>query len=85
MVANILATDPPPPDPGDGFNRQNLTFSEQGHVAYQIKGHHSSKYLVHIPSPDPYGHKVKIQPLQNMIRLHNKLKRMEHSAPCKHI
>ena len=40
MVANILASDPPPPppDPGVGSKGQNSTFSEHGHVAYQIKG-----------------------------------------------
>ena len=34
MVANIMPTDPLPLDPRD----QSSTFSEHGHVAYQIKG-----------------------------------------------
>ena len=42
MVANILPTNPLPPplDPGNVVNRSNSTFSEHGHVAYQIKGNH---------------------------------------------
>ena len=36
MVANILPADTL--DPRDGFNGQNSTFSEYGHVAYQING-----------------------------------------------
>ena len=37
--SNILPADPSPPPPHnmDGVNRSNLTFSEHGHVAYQIK------------------------------------------------
>ena len=41
MVANILPADPPtpPPDPRPWrwVNNQNSTFSEHGHIAYQIK------------------------------------------------
>ena len=48
MVPNILHADPlppppPPPPPGPldmGSKDQNSTFSEHGHVAYQIKGNH---------------------------------------------
>ena len=44
---------PPPPDPGD-----SSTFSEHGHVAYQIKGNHKmqqhgSTYFAHRPFADP--------------------------------
>ena len=91
MIANILHAYPSPIALGDG---SKLTFSEHGHVAYQIKGNHNCNNLVanHKPSgptppppPDPGGQKVKIQLLQNMVMLHNKLKGMEHRAPCKHI
>ena len=37
MEANILPTDPPPPTLRMGSVGPNLTFSEHGHVAYQIK------------------------------------------------
>ena len=39
MLANILPADPAPetPDPGMGSVGQNSTFSEHGHVTYQIK------------------------------------------------
>ena len=32
MVANILPTNTPPPDPEDGVNRSNSFFSKHGHV-----------------------------------------------------
>ena len=55
MIANILPTDPPTPDPREEVSRSNSNFSEHGHVAYQIKGngnigHHASIYslLTHI-------------------------------------
>ena len=44
---------PPPPDPGE-----SSTFSEHGHIAYQIKGNHQiqqhgSTYSAHRPFPNP--------------------------------
>ena len=46
MVANILLADPPPPPPpppnGVGWGK-NSTFSEYGHVAYQIEGNVTSR------------------------------------------
>ena len=49
-------------DPKDGVSRSNSTFSEHGHVAYQIKWNHEmqqhgSKYFAHRPPlpPDPSG------------------------------
>ena len=33
-------------DPRDGVNRSNSTFSEHGHVAYQIKGNHGCTNMV---------------------------------------
>ena len=60
MVATIMLADPyPPPQPlGMGSVGQNSTFSEHGHVTYQIKGNHGmqqhgSKYFVHRPLPEP--------------------------------
>ena len=41
--------DPPWPW-GSGSKGQNLTFSEHGHVAYQIKGNHGSHIWEHILS-----------------------------------
>ena len=56
-----------------GSKGQNSTFSEHGHVAYQIKGNHGSSNMVAdiMPAdpPDPGSHKVKIQVFQNMIQL----------------
>ena len=64
----------PVPDPrmdlGGGVKRSNWTFSEHGHVAYQIKENHGCSNMVankkcpQTPSPpptDPGGQKVKIQ------------------------
>ena len=38
MVTNILPIAPSPSDPGMGSKGLTSTFSEHGHVAYQIKG-----------------------------------------------
>ena len=37
---------PPPPDPGKGSEGQNLTLSEHGHVAYQMKCNYECSSLV---------------------------------------
>ena len=53
---------PSPPDPRAGVKRSNTTFSEHGHVAYQIKGNHNCRTIVAnvlpavpnpISTPDP--------------------------------
>ena len=44
MVANVLHADPLPHDLREWG--QNSTFSEHGHVAYQIKGNHKCSNLV---------------------------------------
>ena len=49
---------PPPSDPGVGSKGQNSTFSQHGHVAYQIKGNHECVKMVAIilpagPHPTP--------------------------------
>ena len=64
MVANVLPADPPPPpNPGDGVISQNSTFSEHGHVAYQLKGitKCSSIVAIFLPTdpPSPYDHREK--------------------------
>ena len=67
MVTNILPVDPPPrpSDLGVGSKGQNSTFSEHGHVAYQIKGNHECSNMVAniLPPyplyPDPGGKKVQ--------------------------
>ena len=52
MVANILPADTL--DPRDGFNGQNSTFSEYGHVAYQINGSlECSKMVANILPAEP--------------------------------
>ena len=79
MRANILHAYPSPVALGGG---SKLTFSEHGHVAYQIKGSLNCNNLVANlkpsdppppppPPPDPGGQKVKIQLFQNMVMLHN--------------
>ena len=45
MVANILPKDPPNTTLGMGSVDQNLTFSEHGHVAYQIKENHKCSHM----------------------------------------
>ena len=72
MVTNILPADHPPLTLGVKIS----TFSEQCHVAYQIKGNHQCSSMVanDLPAdpPDPKGQKVKIQLFQNMVILHIK-------------
>ena len=48
MEANILPADPllPPPNPWGGVKMSKLTFSEHGHVAYQIKGNRKGSNMV---------------------------------------
>ena len=76
MVANILPADAATNDPG--VKKLKFNLSENGHVAYQIKGNCKCSNMVanvvrSTPS-QPLGLKVKIQHFQNMIRLHIKLK-----------
>ena len=58
MVANILPADPSPPHNlhtlGIGSVGQNSTFSEHGHVAYQIENNECSKMVVNILPADPH-------------------------------
>ena len=54
MVANILPTDTPSTQ-GVGSKGQTISFSESSHVAYPIKGHHESKYVVITHTNDPWG------------------------------
>ena len=71
-------------DLGEG---SNSTFSEHGHVAYQIKKNHKGSNYVAIilparPPPDP-GYEVsrsKIQLFQNMLMLHIKLMRIKNAV-----
>ena len=83
MVVNILPPDPHPPTPPltlrIGSKGHISTFSEHGHVAYQIKENQVCSNMVAIilpvdPTPDLGGQKVKIQLFQNMVMLHIKLK-----------
>ena len=68
-----MPADPPTPlDPGGRVKRSNSTFSEHGHVTYQIKGNHECSNMMqlfcpqtpthtHSPLPRPWGwcHYVK--------------------------
>ena len=54
--SKYFAPRPLHPDPWDWVNRSNSTFSEQSHVAYQIKGthemrQHGSKHFARRPLP----------------------------------
>ena len=58
MVANILPAYPLPQNPRDGTIGRNSTFSEHGHVAYQVKWNHEmqqhgSNYFAWPHAPDP--------------------------------
>ena len=73
---------PPSTHPGDGVCSSNLTTSEHGHVAYQIKVNYEwSNTVVNSLRADPLPkdprvcvQKIKIQLFQNMVMLHIKLK-----------
>ena len=70
-----------PPTLGKGSLGQNSTFSDHGHVVYQVKGNHAmqqlgKQFFARTPINDPGGwvQKYKIQLYQNMVTLHIKLK-----------
>ena len=61
IVENILPAYPLPKNHRDGTIGQNSTFSEHGHVAYQIKWNHEmqqhcSKYFVRRSPPHTHTH-----------------------------
>ena len=73
-------TPPPPPTPAHTHRSTgiNSTFTEHGHVAYQInrniemQQHGSNCFAARLPSPTTlgdWGQKVKIQLFQNMVML----------------
>ena len=79
MIENILSADPlSPTTVGDGFQKVNVHFSEQWHLAYQIKlNYECSNMLANIlpaePTPDPgVGFKGQNPFFQNMVMLHIK-------------
>ena len=90
MVENILPTDPnPAPDTGLWSNGQNSTFTEHGHVAYQIKENDKCSNIVAnilpadpILTPDPVVgvKRFKIQHFRDMVMLHTKLKGIRNAA-----
>ena len=88
MVANILPSDPTLSTLGVGSKGRNSTFSEHGHVAYQIKGNHECSNLEAniLPAdltPTPtLGMRSKGQNsiLQNMVMLHIKLNGSTNAA-----
>ena len=69
---------------------QNLTFSEHGHIAYQIKGNGKCSNMqahilsLRIPSTTGVGSKFKTFFLKEVM-LHMKQIGVEHREPCKHI
>ena len=75
------------PTLGMGLVGQNSTFSEHGHVAYQIKRNHKKQQYGSIffcpqtqPHPQPRGQKVKFQLFPNNVKLHIKLKGITNAA-----
>ena len=80
MVANISPIEPLPPDPRVGSIGPISTFSEHGHVAYQIKingnqlmQQHGSKYFAHRPlliHPHPPDHGFRVNRLNSTFSAH---------------
>ena len=64
---------------------QNSTFSEYGHVAYQIKRNDSCSNIAANISSEKKVKDVEIQLFQNMVMLYIKLKGMTNAAIRKHI
>ena len=66
MVANFLPIDPLP-GPWGGSKGQNSTFSEHGHVAYQLKGNKECSSMqahilsLHTPSTPVVGSKIILE------------------------
>ena len=82
MVANILQTDTPSTQ-GVGSKGQTISFSEIGHVAYQIKADDAGSNMVAniLPIDRGWGQKVKLYLFLKVVMLHIKLKGIEHRAP----
>ena len=76
----------PSPTLGMGSVRQNSTFSEHGHVTYQIKENQKCSNMVATnlpadPPPPPMGSKGQISSsFQNMVMLHIKLNRITNAG-----
>ena len=76
---------PPPPDPWG--QKVKIQLSDDGHIAYKIKGNHECSNMVAnilpaAPPPPSLGSKDQIYLLQNMIMLHIKLKGIANAATC---
>ena len=86
MVANMLPTDTPSTQ-GVGSKGQTISFSESGHVAYQIKADEAGSNMIanilptDTPSTQRWGQKVKLYLFLKVVMLHIKLKGVEHRAP----
>ena len=86
MVANILPTDTPSTQTV-GSKGQTISFSESSHVVYQIKAEDTGSNMeanilpTATPSPRVWGQKVNLYLLLKVVRLHIKLKGIEHRAP----
>ena len=68
---------PPGWTKGEWSKGQYSTFSEHGHVAYQIKGNHEFSNMV---ANTLNRQKVTIQFLHNMVMLHIRLKGITNGA-----
>ena len=85
MVANILPTDTPSTQ-GVGSKGQTIYFSENSHVAYQIKADNAGSNMVAniLPTDTPLtqgvGSKGQTVSLLKIVMLHIKLKGIEHRA-----
>ena len=82
LSSNYFAPPPPLLTLGTG----SKAFSEQFHIAIQIKGKRKCSNMVAnifpaaTPPPNPGGQKVKIQLFQNMVILHIKFKEITNAA-----
>ena len=70
-----------PFDPGYSGKMSKVTFSEHGHVAYQIKGNHSI-LLQDLPLTQGLVSKGLNSTFQNIVMLHIKLKGITNAASC---
>ena len=91
MVANILPADPYPTTPPRPWGLESLdqssTFSEHGHVIYQIKDNHKCSNMVAnilpavIPHPGDGVNRLRFNFFfQSMVTVHIKLKRITNTA-----
>ena len=77
----------PPLDPGGGVKRSNSTFSEHGHVTYQIKGNHECSNMMQLfcPQTPPPHPPPSPPPTQRVVSLRQNSFFSEHGYVAYHI